>query len=72
MMGGEASRTGAWLLAAALLASPAASAAEDTAGESEAAATIEARLEVEDSAPYVPASNTIAAKLPIEQVWTPA
>ncbi|MDH3404291.1 MAG: TonB-dependent siderophore receptor, partial [Acidobacteriota bacterium] len=46
--------------------------AEDTPGESEAAATIEARLEVEDSAPYVPASNTIAAKLPIEQVWTPA
>ena len=30
--------------------------------EPEIVATIRARLEVEDSAPYVPASNTIAAK----------
>lgn len=73
----------AHFLCAVLLAwSPASSSAAEQAGkdsatdaekqEAEIVTTIKARLEVEDSAPYVPASNTIAAKLPIEQVWTPA
>lgn len=65
----------AWLLGAALLATTAPGTAQeavDEADEPRAATRIEERLEVEDSAPYVPASNTIAAKLPIEQAWTPA
>lgn len=33
---------------------------------------IEERLEVEDSVPYLPTSNTIATKLPTEPSWTPA
>lgn len=35
-------------------------------------ARIEARLEVEDSLPYLPTSNTIATKLPSDPAWTPA
>jgi len=48
---------------------------DEAAEESEATAartTVEERIEVEDSLPYLPASNTIAAKLPIERAQTPA
>ncbi len=63
------------LALAAFLPAVAPASAQDAAEEAEesrATTTIEERLEVEDSAPYIPTSNTIAAKLPIEQAWTPA
>jgi catecholate siderophore receptor len=64
----------AWVLGAVVLATASPAVAEEASEEAEPAATttIEERLDVEDSAPYIPTSNTIAAKLPIEQAWTPA
>ena len=65
---------GAWFLGAALLATASQAVPEEATEEADQPATtrIEERLDVEDSAPYIPTSNTIAAKLPIEQAWTPA
>ena len=62
-----------WLLAAAV-ALPVAAEDRDVVPTDAATppATLEEEVWVEESLPYAPASNTIAAKLPVAQEWTPA
>ena len=63
-----------WLLALALSATGAVADDADTeqSAETRPPATLEEEVWVEESLPYAPASNTIAAKLPVAQEWTPA
>ena len=59
-------------LATAPLAAQKNDEAEGSSEEGDERTLIQERLEVEDSIPYLPKSNTIATKLPTDPAWTPA
>ncbi len=59
------------ILLAALSISPGLSAQEADADD-EDTSTVEETIDVTDSLPFLPTSNTVASKLPTELTWTPA